>query len=1088
MAGSEQPMVRQRGQRVATSGEVEAVRIWLLGGFRISVGSSRSIAGEEWHLRKAGILVKLLALAPGHRLHREQATGLLWPELDARAAANNLHHALHVARRTLEPSAPDGAASSYLNLQGERLALCPDGRLWVDVDAFEEAAIMARHAHEPAAYRAAIDLYSGELLPQDRYEPWVEQRRAELRGLYLSLLVELAGLYEEGEEYASAIEALSRVVAEEATHEGAYVGLMRLFALSGRRREALGQYERLREALLEEFGSEPEAPARYLQEEIWTGTFPPAHSPQPAGIPAEEPPSPMGAARHNLPIALTSFVGREIETREVRRLLAMTGLLTLTGAGGCGKTRLALEVAGDLVGAYPDGVWLVKLASLFDPALVSQAVAQALGVREIPGRSLEDTLAAHLRTKSLLLVVDNCEHLVDAVAHLVESLLSSCQKLRILATSREPLGVRGEAVWTVPPLSLPEVEGVLSIEGLMSTEAVRLFLDRARSRLPGFELKGENAGAVGSICRKLEGIPLAIELAAARMGALAVEQVAQRLEDSLKLLTGGGRTLEPRQQTLRATLDWSHDLLSEPERKLFGRLSVFAGGWTLEAAEEVCSDDSIEEGRASNPPVLDLLSRLVDKSLVVAGAETEGARRYRMLEPVRQYGQERLEESGEAEWVRERHAEYYLALAEEADTEVAELSYLRQAQSAASLERMETEHGNRRAALSWSLDRDAEPGGRRAELGLRLAVALYWFWQTHDYLTEGRRWLEIAVSRSNSNPTTARLRARALNGAAWIAIHQGDYGASEALMEEALALYREVGDKEDIAAGLTELGKLAVLGQRDDIPLPGVLEELAELKPGLENRKTLASVLILEGLVALSRGDLERSATLHEESLKLCREARDTQAMIVCLGNLGTTALARADYEGAVPPLRESLRLGWETDYRVTIQFSLNGLAYVAAGLKQPVRAARLWGAAEGMQEAYGVYVTARAHTILNHEARLAATRSQLEEEGWSEAWEEGKAMPLERAIEYALSEEEEQEPPTLVPLAERPPADGRAESLTPREREVALLIARGLTNRRIAEELSLSERTVENHVHKILKKLGFSSRARIAAWVAQQW
>ncbi|CAN5702517.1 BTAD domain-containing putative transcriptional regulator [soil metagenome] len=1089
MTNSGRPAAWQQHGPRQTSGEVQAVRIWLLGGFRISIGSSRSIAGEKWHLRKAGNLVKLLALAPGHHLHREQATGLLWPELDSKAAANNLYHALHVARRILEPSTQATAASAYLQLSGEQLAFCPDGPLWVDVEAFEEAANMARHALEAAAYRTAIDLYSGELLPQDRYEPWVEQRRSELRGLYLSILVELAGLYEEGEEYGPAIEALSRVVAEEPTHEGAHVGLMRLYALSGRRREALGQYERLREALLEEFGSEPEAAPRYLQEEIWTGTFPPARSPTPAGIQAQEPSSGAGIARHNLPVARTSFVGRERETHEVRRLLAMTGLLTLTGAGGCGKTRLALEVAGDLVSLYPDGVWLVELASVSDPALAPQAVARALGVREIPGRALEDTLTHHLRTKHLLLVVDNCEHLVDKVAHLADALLSTCPKLRILATSREPLGVRGEAVWTVPPLSLPDQEQVSSVEGLMSAGAVRLFLDRTRSRLPDFELTRENAGAVGRICRKLEGIPLAIELAATRMGALAVEQVAQRLEDSLKLLTGGSRTLEPRQQTLRATLDWSHELLSEPERWLFGRLSVLVGGWTLEAAEEVCSGEGIEEGQISNPPVLDLLSRLVDKSLVVAEAETEDARRYWMLEPVRQYGQERLEEDGASDRVRERHAQYYLALAEEADTEVAELSYLRQAQSAASLERMESEHPNRRAALSWSLDKDAEPGGQRAELGLRLAVALYWFWQTHDYLTEGRRWLEMAASRSSSNPATTRLRARALNGAAWIALHQGDYGASKALMEKSMALHREVGDKEGMAAGLTNLGMVAVLGQRDDIPLPAVLEELAELKPGLKNRNSLASLLILEGLIALSRGDLERSATLHEESLELCRETRDTQAMIVCLGNLGTIALVRADYEGAVLPLRESLRLGWETDYKVTIQFSFNGLACVAAGLEQPVRAARLWGAVEAMQEAYGVHVTAIARTILNHEARLAAARSQLEEEAWSGAWAEGKAMPLERAIEYALSEEEEDDSPAPVAVPEQqPPADGPTERLTRREREVALLVARGLPNRQIAQELSISERTVENHVHKILKKLGFSSRAGIAAWVAQQW
>jgi predicted ATPase/DNA-binding SARP family transcriptional activator len=632
LTGSGRPIsAQQRDLSKATGGEPEAVRIWLLGGFRVSVGASRSIGDDGWRLRKAGNLVKLLALASDHRLHREQATGLLWPDLDPRAAANNLHHALHVARRNLEPLTPAGAASNYLHLREERLTLCPDGPLWVDVDALEEAATMARHTLEPAAYRAALDLYPDELLPQDRYEPWVEQRRVELRELHLSLLVELAGIYEELGEYRASIEAWSRAVAEEPVHEGAHVGLMRVYALLGGRSEALGQYERLREALSREFGAEPEAAARHLQQEIWAGTFPPAPPPPSEGLLSEESPSAMGVARHNLPLVRTSFVGRERETREVRRLLAMTGLLTLTGAGGSGKTRLALKVVRDLVGAYPDGVWLVELAPLSDPALVSQAVAQALAVREVPGRSLEDTLTDHLRTKNLLLVVDNCEHLVDPVAHLAEALLRSCPRLRILATSRELLGVRSEATWMVPPLSLPDVEGVPSIEVVASTEAARLFVDRTRARLPGFELTGGNAGAVGRICLKLEGIPLAIELAAARMGALATEQVAGRLEDSLKLLTSG-QTLEPRHQTLRATLDWSHDLLSEPERRLFRRLSVFAGGWTLEAAEEVSPGEGIERDQ-----VMDLQSGLVDKSLVLAEASpgTEAELRYRLLEPVR---------------------------------------------------------------------------------------------------------------------------------------------------------------------------------------------------------------------------------------------------------------------------------------------------------------------------------------------------------------------------------------------------------------------------------------------------------------------
>jgi len=592
----------------------------------------------------------------------------------------------------------------------------------------------ARHAREVAAFRAALDLYTGELLPQDRYEGWVEQRRAELRALYLSLLVELAELYEEQAEHKPAIEALGEVVAEEPTNEVSHAGLMRLYALSGRRREVLGQYERLREALYRELGIEPEAASTLLQQEIWTGAFPPAPLP-PAGSPPQETPSATGAVRHNLPRARDTFVGREREGREVRRLLAMTGLLTLTGAGGSGKTRLVLEVARTLASAYPDGVWLAELAPLSDHALVPQTLARALGVRETPGRSVTETLTDHLRAKNLLLVVDNCERLVDTVANLVEALLGSCPKLRILATSREPLGVRGEAVWTVPPLSSPDAEGVPSIEGLMSTEAVRLFVDRGRSRLSGFELTEGNAEAVGRICRRLKGIPLAIELAAPRMAALSVEQIAQRLDESLRLLTGGGRTVEPRHQTLRATLDWSHDLLSEQERVLFGRLSVFAGGWTLEAAEKVCSDEGIERDE-----VLDLLSRLVEKSLMVA--EQGDAMRYRMLEPVRQYGHERLLENGEAERVRERHAGYYLAFAEREEAEEADPG-VKEARSLAWLKRMETEHANLRAALNWSLDEDAEAGGRE-ELGLRLAVALYWFWHARGSMIEGRRWLERA--------------------------------------------------------------------------------------------------------------------------------------------------------------------------------------------------------------------------------------------------------------------------------------------------------------------------------------------------------
>src|SRR5215213_7993137 len=376
------------------------VRIRLLGGFSVWVGS-HAVAEGAWHLRKAKSLVKLLALARDHALHREQIMDLLWPELGKGAASNNLRGSLHSARRAL--AADPIVASHYLASKEERVALCPEVELWVDVEAFEEAANAARPSRDPGAYRAALELYGGELLPEDRYEEWAEGRREELRNTYLALRIELAEVYEERGEFGSAIEALGKAVVEEPAHEEAHVGLMRLYALSGRKEEAIRQFERLSEALARELGTEPGATARSLKEEIALERFPRASTPL-AGPPPEEP---ADIGMHNLPAPRTSFVGREHEMVEVKRALAMTGLLTLTGAGGSGKTRLALEAARDLIGAYPDGVWLVELAPLSEETLVPQAVAGVLGVRERPGQPLTDTLVETLRPKTMLLVLDN---------------------------------------------------------------------------------------------------------------------------------------------------------------------------------------------------------------------------------------------------------------------------------------------------------------------------------------------------------------------------------------------------------------------------------------------------------------------------------------------------------------------------------------------------------------------------------------------------------------------------------------------------------------------------------------------------------
>jgi len=658
---------------------------------------------------------------------------LLWPELGKRPASNNLRGSLHGARRAL--AADSIVASHYLASKEERVALCPEVEVWVDVEAFEGAANAARRSRDPGAYRAALELYGGELLPEDRYEEWAEGRRGELMRLYLALRVELAGLYQEHGDHHSAVATLREVLAEEPTNEEAHVGLMRLYALSGRSGEALRQYERLSEALSGELGKEPSPPTYALKEEIAAGNFPTLRI-SPTGPPAEEH---ADVGMHNLPAPRSRFVGRERELIQVKRALAMTRVLTLTGAGGSGKTRLALEVARDLVGAYPDGVWLVELAPLSEGRLVAHAVAEALGVPEQPGRSLNDALVDALREKRVLVVLDNCEHIIEEAARLVDVLLGLCPRLRILATSREALNVEGEVVWRVPTLAVPDSGRLTAPTDLTRYDAVRLFVERARLRLPDFEPTPQNAGAVVQICRRLEGIPLAIELAAARVGTLSLEQISERLEGSLKLLTGGGRTATPRQRTLRGALDWSHELLSGEERELFRRLSAFARGWTLEAAEAVGAADVIEE-----EDIMDVLSNLVDKSLVLSEAEAPDIVRYRMLESVRQYAREQLEESEEAEAIRRRHASYYLTLAKEAEPG------LTGAQQQAWADRLEAEHDNLRAALSWSLENEPQ----RA---LQLAEMLARFWEIRSHFLEGSRWLEASLRESEHADTAEGL-------------------------------------------------------------------------------------------------------------------------------------------------------------------------------------------------------------------------------------------------------------------------------------------------------------------------------------------
>ncbi|MGH3087669.1 MAG: LuxR C-terminal-related transcriptional regulator, partial [Rubrobacteraceae bacterium] len=731
------------------------------------------------------------------------------------------------------------------------------------------------------------------------------------------------------------------------------------------------------------------------------------------------------------------------------RSLSMTRLLTLTGAGGCGKTRLAVEAARGLVGAYPDGVWMARFAPVSDGSLVAGTVAAALGVREQPGRPMAVTLSEYLRTKDVLLVLDNCEHVIDEAARLADELLESCGRLRVLATSREALGVSGEVVWRVSTLTSPE-EGE-PLENLIQSAAVRLFVDRARSKLPTFGVTEANARSVSEVCRRLDGIPLAIELAAARMAVLAVEQVAEKLNDSLNLLALGERTAEPRHKTMRATLEWSHDLLDEKEKTLFHSLSVFAGGWTLEAAEEV-------GGEAAS--VLDPLESLVEKSLVAAEVDGERGMRYRMLEPVRQYAREKLDASGEVEEVRGRHAEYYLAFGEAAESE------LMGSRPSARIESLGMEIGNLRAALSWMLG----AGEERAEMGLRLAAALGRFWDAHGP-AEGRRWIEAALAESGER--AAPVRAKALNAAGFIAVYEGD-PAGTALLDESLALYRKLGDTSGAAYAIGNLGHAMVhVGPRER--MEPLRREVEAMLPKTSDERARAHLFACLGFVAAGEYDFEEMKVRLEEALVLFRELGDVHNVSVCVTSLGYLYIGRDDPGGAAC-FEEGLRIQRELKHQIGIFMGASGMAGVAALLGQAKRAAKLMGFSEAQRERIGINFESLSKARYDYEKYIAAISSHLDEAVIEAAWNEGRAMTSEEAIEYALSDEDTGERAG----GERARASRGEPSaiLTRREREVASLVGRGLTNPQIADALAISKNTVANHVATILKKLDLPSRS----------
>ncbi len=710
----------------------------------------------------------------------------------------------------------------------------------------------------------------------------------------------------------------------------------------------------------------PETVFQLLHPEL-TADFPPLRS--------------LESMPNNLSQQVTSFVGRGKELTEIKELLTRTRLLTLTGSGGTGKTRLSLQVGADLLDGSGDGVWFVELASLTDPGLVPPTVAGVFGLREEAGKPILQTLTEYLKGKRLLLLLDNCEHLLDACAKLADAVLRQCPQVVILASSREGLGIAGETTYRVPSLSLPDPRKPCTPASLSGFESVRLFVERALQAQTGFTVTDQNAPALASICHRLDGIPLAIELAAARVRSLSVEEINNKLDQRFRLLTGGSRTALPRQQTLRSLIDWSYDLLSDTEKALLCRLSVFSGGWTLEAAEQVCAGEPVEEWE-----VLEVLTGLADKSLVTP-EQREGATRYRLLETVRQYARDRLLESGDGEQWRDRHLACCLSLGEEAEP------HLRGAEQQAWLERLETEHDNLRAALDWS---SQDPGN--AEAGLRLAGAVWRFWYVRGHLGEGRERLAQALEADRADTPAAR--AKALHGAGGLAWSQGDYAAARELQEESLAIRRELGDRRGIASVLGNLGNVAQC-QGDYAAARGLQEESLAIRRELGDRRGMASTLGNLAVVAAVQGDYAAARVLQEESLALFRELGDRGGIATALVNLGTVSQEQGDYAGARGRYEESLVLYRELGDRRGIVQTLEDLATLAAAGGLARRGARLWGAAERLREEIGAPLS--PNDLRRQEQQVAAARTALSDDApFDAAWAEGRALTLEQAMDLA--------------------------------------------------------------------------------------
>jgi predicted ATPase/DNA-binding SARP family transcriptional activator len=959
----------------------------------------------RWQRRKTRHLAALLALQPHHRLHKEEIQDLLFPELDAEQAAAALRKLVHDARHGLEPRLRAGAKSRFVRTEGELVWLEAPGGVEVDVEEFERQASAALAADDRAACEAAVALYTGDLLIEDPYEDWCVARRAYARGRWTDLVRALARHGEREGDLVGAAEWHERLLARDAADEKAYRALMRLAAEGGDKEGVRRQFERCREALERELGCEPEPETRALRDRLLRAPTVPLPPPpvRPEPEPRDERPT---ADLPSLPRFATTFVGREREISEVLDALASARLVTLTGIGGTGKTRLAVEAARRWSVHAP--AWFVDLAPLTDPSLVAHAAASAVGAMDRPGSSAEASLCEAIGGREGLVVLDNCEHVVDACAALASVVLRRCDRVAVLATSREPLGLAGEVTWSVQVLDEPE--------------AVRLFADRAKVANPRFALTNANMVAVASLCRELDGLPLAIELAAAHTRALSVGEIVARLGERFTLLKSHGRLTDERHRTLRATMDWSYALLLESERVALRRLAVFAGGWTLEAAEAICAGRGLDAAA-----VLPHLERLLDKSLLVA-EERDGTTRYRMLETVRLYALEKLHRSGEEAEVRRRHFAWYHGLTEASQRDPDSSDEI------AWFARFDAEIDNLRSALQWGIGQAGDPTG-----------ALEMCWHLGRYLDvrvraeEAERIFDAALAAARDAPPA--LRSHLLKYQARFAWSRGEWARARELHEEGIASLREAGDAKKLASMLREASfferERGNLDRARQLALEGlaVSEEVGDVKgcalahtavglvamdrgdfvaarrefeTALDASRRMASridqAILLHNLgeIALREGRLADAERAFAECLEIGRAAGAVHIIAYTECLLGQVAVATGEHDRAAALLESALASLEETHDELGVAYALEGIATAAAARGDAAGALRVAGAADAVRATIGKPRSADEEAALA--PTLSGARDALGPERSRAEYDAGRATDASKAASLALA------------------------------------------------------------------------------------